>query len=378
MARAGCILSLSRTQWSSPYWTSRQFLTYYLSRHARVLYATDRAEFRTLLTLRQKSEPETAPFAPPPGLELVNTPWPRTYRFHRADSVLLDLHVRALQERLDRDRTSRRVLYVWHPVHLTTVERLDYDVLVYHPFDMFRHFSESSDRTVELEDRLCRLADAVITPHHAVAESLGHPRSHVVHNGVFLPAFPDYRSFPAAPQLQGLSRPVVGYLGVINDKIDFRILRDAARARPGWQFVMVGPTRSGAWRDSEAFRAFAGLENTKFLPGVPIDRVAPIMAGFDVGAIPYVLDGWAGYSESPLKLYQYWAMGVPVVASPLPTFVSEPGAIEVGASGGEWVGAIDRLLEARSEGRRSALRQRALGHSWEEKAVQVMSIIDGL
>jgi glycosyltransferase involved in cell wall biosynthesis len=292
--------------------------------------------------------------------------------------VLLALHARGLQERLDRERPSRRVLYVWHPLQLKTVERLDYDVLVYHPFDMFRHFSDTSNHTMELEDRLCRLADAVITPHHAVAESLGHPRSHVVHNGVFLPAFPDYRSLPASPQLRDLSRPVVGYLGVINDKIDFGILLDAARARPDWQFVMVGPTRSGRWRDSEAFGAFAGLENTKFLPGVPIDRVAPIMAGFDVGAIPYRLEGWAGYSESPLKLYQYWAMGVPVVASPLPTFVSEPGAIEVGASGWEWVAAIERLLEARSEDRRSALRQRALGHSWEEKAVRVMSIIDGL
>lgn len=378
MERGSCILSLSNDSWDTPYWTSRQFLTYCLSKHARVLYATDRPEIRSLRSHRREVDLGSAPFAPPPGLEVLRASWPRTYRLRRLDGLMHGLHAKELQGRLRRARPARRILYVWHPSHVTTVERLEYDLLVYHPFDMFRHFDGSSDAVAMAEARLCELADAVVTPHQKVAEALGHPQSHVVHNGVFLPAFPDFRSLPTPPQMHHVARPVIGYLGAINDKIDFELMADIARARPDWQFVMVGPRGGGRWRDSNAFRAFSGRSNSIFLPGVPIDRVAPIMASFDVGLIPYRLEGWARFSESPLKLYQYWAMGVPVAVSPLPNLGSEPGSLEVGEAAQDWVEGIERLLQARSETSRWALRQRALEHSWEERAARVMEIIDAI
>lgn len=366
------VLSLSTSSWRAQYWTSRQFLMYELAELTRIVYATGREDLRNVLaprTVFRRRAPQ--PFAPPAGLELLSPRWPRTYRYSRLDRVFSHAYVRRLQRRLDMGK--ERTLYVWHPEFVEVVKRLSYDVLIYHPYDMFRHFFGATDQLVQDEEELCRLADAVVTPHSKVAEALAHPNSHVIHNGVFLPAFPDRGGSKNRDAAR--KRPAIGYLGMINDKIDFEVLLDVFRRRPDWQLVMVGFEGPGTWREEAAYRSLRALENVRFAGPVPIDKAASAMAGFDVGLIPYGLSGWAKFSESPLKLYQYWAMGVPVVSSALPTLESIPVALEVSHSRDGWEAAIETQLRARADGCRDRLRQLANGHSWGARARQVLEII---
>jgi hypothetical protein len=39
----------------------------------------------------------------------------------------------------------------------------------------------------------------------------------------------------------GLSRPRLGYFGVIDERMDLGLVAGMAALRPEWQFVMVGP-----------------------------------------------------------------------------------------------------------------------------------------
>ena len=368
------VLSLSTSSWRMPYWTSRQFLMYELAGLTKVVYATGREDLRDALDFRtvfRSRDPE--PFAPPSGLEVINSIWPRTYRYSGLEKMLSKAYVRRLQRHLDTRR--RRTLYVWQPKFVAIAKRLSYDALVYHPYDMFRHFHGAGEQVARDEEELCQLADAVVTPHSKVAEVLAHPNSHVINNGLFLPAFPDYRSVKAIRAVAE-SQPAIGYLGMINDKIDFELLLRVFQRRPDWQLVFVGFEGPGTWREGDAYRAIRALKNVHFMSSVPIDKAASVIAGFDVGLIPYSLSGWAKFSESPLKLYQYWAMGVPVVSSPLPTLESIPAALEVSGSSDEWEAAIEKQLQARTAGSRSSLRELASNHSWTAKAHQVSEIIN--
>lgn len=371
------ILSLSSSSWSYPYWTSRQFLMYELAGSASVIYATGRQDLRgSLLARRENAHSGGPPFSPPPTLEVLSPLWPRIYRYPWLDYQLLRAYVRRLQKRLDGGR--KRVVYGWHPRFVETIRALSYDILIYHPYDMFRHFVNSSDELVRQEDELCALADAVVTPHARIADALGHPNTHVIANGLFLPAFPDPGTVRVSEKLAGIGRPIIGNLGVINDKIDFELLRDVFARREDWQLVFVGFEGSGNWKASAGYRDIRALRNVHFLEGVPIDKVAPVIAGFDVGIIPYGLSGWAKFIESPLKLYQYWAMGVPVVSSALPALESKPGTLEVCVTPEDWQAGIEKQLACRGAETAAALRRLAEGHDWAPKARQVIGIIDSL
>lgn len=348
---------------------------YEVAQLARVVYTTCREDIRDMLgrVAHMQQEPP-APFAPPPTLQVLKSSWPRTHRFVRVDGMFSRAYFRRLQKRLDVNAHACRVVYAWTPLCLEAVKGLSYDMLIYHPYDMFRHFVDSSHEFVELEDELCRLADAVVTPHGRIADALGHPNTHIVNNGVFLRAFPDC-IYPAPRLLAGLGRPIVGNLGVINDKVDFSLLLEVFASRPEWQLAFVGFEGAGAWKTSSAYLELRRLPNVHFLGGVPIDKVAPVVAGFDVGIIPYGISGWAEYIESPLKLYQYWSMGIPAVSSALPKLCSQPGAVEVCSSAEEWRDGIERQLSVRGTEQRRALRAKAEEHSWAGKAEQVVSII---
>lgn len=373
------ILSLSTSDWAYPYWTSRQFLMFQLARRARVIYASDRPEVRKALQRWLfRLSASKAPFDPPDGVFLLSARWPRTFRFPKLDRWFLQAYASRLQRHLDAGRPSKRVVYVWNPSFLEVVKALSYEVLIYHPYDMFRHFVGSPGKVIQQEEDLCTLANAVVTPHREVARVLAHPNAHVMNNGVFLPAFPHYASLNQPEFLSRFDRPLVGYVGAINDKIDFPLLLEVFEARPEWQLVIVGFAGAGNWKRSEPYERLCSLANVRFMEGVPIDRLAHVIAGFDVGIVPYSLSGWAQFSESPLKLYQYWAMGVPVVSTPLPNMEPISGALAVCRTAEDWQAGIEQQLASRTDASRAQLRARAEAHSWAVNADRVMSLISEL
>ena len=65
------------------------------------------------------------------------------------------------------------------------------------------------------------------------------------------------------------------------------------------------------------------LPNVHRLGAVPSDEIPEYVSTFDVGIVPFVVDELTR-AVSPLKMYEYLAAGVPVVATPLPVCVAHP------------------------------------------------------
>ncbi len=117
----------------------------------------------------------------------------------------------------------------------------------------------------------------------------------------------------------GVAHPCVVYLGSFNERVDYTCLTAAVRQCPATTFLFIGPIATDASSSSYA-NALADIQaspNTVFLGRRNRREIAWILSQCDIGIIPY-LDNDFNRSCSPVKAYEYSALGLPTVATPLP------------------------------------------------------------
>ena len=83
--------------------------------------------------------------------------------------------------------------------------------------------------------------------------------------------------------------------------------------RPDWSFVLIGPDHDGSLARSR----LAGLPNVHALGPRPYATLPGYLHRFDVATIPFAINDIT-LATSPLKLFEYFAAGRPVISTPMP------------------------------------------------------------
>ena len=103
---------------------------------------------------------------------------------------------------------------------------------------------------------------------------------------------------------------------VVATKLDMGLLVELARARPSWSFALVGPV--GLGDPSTDVSALVAEPNLHLLGARTYEQLPSVLRGADAGLIPYARNQLTD-SIFPMKVYEYLAAGLPVVATPLPS-----------------------------------------------------------
>jgi glycosyltransferase involved in cell wall biosynthesis len=148
-------------------------------------------------------------------------------------------------------------------------------------------------------------------------------------------------------------------------------LEALARADPSWHVVLVGPVQPGDV-DESRLRAFP---NVHLLGGRPVDDLPAYLGALDVGLIPYKLNELTK-NIFPLKLYEYLASGLPVVAAALPELESFGDVVRLAAGPAEYPGLVrTALAEDDPEARRKRASQ-AAGESWDKRVEEISTLVE--
>ncbi len=268
------------------------------------------------------------------------------------------------------------VLWLYTPLGVPFIELVRPELVVYDVMDELSAFRHAPRRLVSLERELLARADLVFAggPSIARTKQAVRPDVHLFPSGVdaehFGRALDPALPVPAA--VAGLARPIIGYFGVIDERIDLLLLREIAEARADWQLVMVGPVLKV--REAELPRA----PNIHYVGKQPYEALPAYLKTFDVALLPFALNE-ATLHISPTKTLEYLAAQKPVVSTPIADVVSLYGSAVTVAQ--DHAGFIRGVEAALAEGPDEHAQRAARGqefltrYSWDEIAGQMEALI---
>ena len=265
---------------------------------------------------------------------------------------------------------SPDVLWIYAPAALWAARVLPARLVVYDCVDDYAQQPGYHD-VAPLERELVARANLVFASTEGLGERLRqiNPRTHV------LPNVADYDHFASArsgvvvpPELRGLPRPILGYVGALDRyKFDPELVARAAHAYPHASVVLIGPGGlvERAADDDGAMRELQALPNVHLLGPRSYPLLPAYLQCFDVGLIPYQRNAYTAQC-SPLKLHEYLAAGLPVAAAGLPAIRSFADIIAYSEDGSDWIEQVGRAL---AEGRSRVDERQAVArrHTWEIK-----------
>ena len=179
---------------------------------------------------------------------------------------------------------------------------------------------------------------------------------------------------PPPDDVARLTRPVIGYVGALHQWLDQNLIAKLAARLPDMSFAFVGPPYS----DVSLLRECG---NVHLLGERPHDDVPRYIKAFDVGLVPYRLSDYTD-SVYPVKLNEYLAMGIPVVATDLPEirrFNAEHGEVIAVAPDADDFAA--RIADALRPATGDVLERRietARRNSWNERLAAMSVLIEGV
>lgn len=223
--------------------------------------------------------------------------------------------------------------------------------------------------------RVVREADAVVVSQpllREIIEPFGPRAVHEIGNGV------DYALFDAAwrnpsrpPEICALPAPRIGYAGALAEWIDFGLLGRVAARFPDASLVLIGP-QVGV--DVDAF--VARHDNVHWLDSKPHAQLPHYVAEMDVCLIPFLLTPLTR-GVNPNKLYEYLALGKPVVSSDFSPWLQDiVPHVRIGSNADAFVAHIDAALG--EPGAAEPRRRLAAEHSWERSTHEMVRLFEAL
>jgi glycosyltransferase involved in cell wall biosynthesis len=252
----------------------------------------------------------------------------------------------ALRRLLDGHTAAiRGPLIAWYytPMMLPFSRHLDADITVFDAMDELSKFRFAPPRLLELEQELIDRADIVFTGGSSLYEAKKdrHPNVHCFPSSVDRVHFAKARArqFDPADQ-EELTRPRLGFYGVIDERFDIDLLDNVARMRPHWSFVMVGPVAKISQDD------LPDRPNIHYLGGKTYGQLPAYLAGWDVALMPFAMNESTQFI-SPTKTPEYLAGGKPVVSTPIKDVVRHYGhlaGVQIAADPEGFVAACEQAL----------------------------------
>ena len=176
------------------------------------------------------------------------------------------------------------------------------------------------------------------------------------------------RAFAKIDLLESLPKPIIGFFGTMDSWVDLAAISALAQRFPKYSFVVIG----GARISTDVLQS---SPNIHLLGPIPYAKLPGYASYFDVGLIPFVLNDLTK-AVNPLKLMEYFAIGVPVISTRLPDILNVPGPLYFAENHDEFGDRLEEILRNDLPTLKRSAQEIAQQNSWASRAEKLLKFID--
>lgn len=201
---------------------------------------------------------------------------------------------------------------------------------------------------------------------------------HLVPQGFNLMAS-DSKIHPETKRLQKLSHKI-GFIGAINNRLDYNLLFKLISSTPQYNYIFIGPLRNDANVFPKPVEKLAeklfSFKNVYHIDLVPKSQIGQFINIFDITIIPYDINDDFNRLCYPMKLFEYFACGKPVLSTPIEELKQFPSLVKIGNTSSQWQKHLENLI-SRSWPKDKQVQAKNLANinSWKNKVDQVLKLL---
>ncbi len=287
---------------------------------------------------------------------------------------LQEYALRAIDYMNDDGAFDRPLLWYYSPMDASwSLGNVPNRGVVYDCMDELSQFTGAPQSLVANEARLMEYSDIVFTGGYELwlKKKQQHPNAHFFGCGVEFEHFNKAQEpgTTIPPDIDFMHHPVIGWFGVVDERVDYALVGEMARMRPNWSFAMVGPVVKV---DPNLLPHFPNLY---WLGGRDYSVLPNYCKAFDVCMMAFAINAATQYIN-PTKALEYLATGKPVIGTPVRDVVRQySGLVEIAKTAEEFVAAAERALHSPDRQRIERGIEKARASSWEATVATMQGLI---
>ncbi len=300
-------------------------------------------------------------YAPPPVIPFFN-------KFRWINRINQKRLARYIKKRIKEHGFSEPYLWCYSPTSCDLVDKIPNRGVIYDCVDRHSAYKGMIDPKVvdRMEGDLASVADQVF----CTAVGLYNTLREYNENTEMIPNGADYELFSRAAIHDGKdsdkSKPIFGFVGMLQECIDYDCMKAVAEAFPEGELVLVGRSLPGV--DLSSLREYP---NIRFMGLVPQEELPDIIRDFHV-CLNLFQEGRLSKDVSPLKFYEYLATGKPIVSTREPLQVLDyADVVYIAENQDDFVVKCREALQERDPAKVAKRMEYGKACSWDRRVLQM-------
>jgi GT2 family glycosyltransferase len=280
--------------------------------------------------------------------------------------------------------TSFKQIIIQHPFWWQLARHLSPEFqIIYDCMDDIAEFSNTEPFIVELEHDLLRKCDKLVVSSQHLFDKYIHLNAPVlIRNAADIEHFADSRftttdrktdfDIHIFSQKKDTPNIKVGYVGAISDWFDVDLIKSAAQLDPDIEYHLCGAVTS---REAVQLKT---LSNVIMYGEIKYADAPEFLNQMDVAIIPFQIIPIIEACD-PVKFYEYSAIGIPTVTTPLPELARASDLTLTASTPSEFVRQIKKAYAfSQNNNFREKLIQYASENTWRHRIAQFTDVLENL
>lgn len=267
---------------------------------------------------------------------------------------------------------SHPLLWIFLPHYYSLAVTLKVKGVIYYCVDEYAAQPNVDSNAIrKMEKALLKKADVVF----AVSDKLLkkkrkiNPNTYLSPHGVNVDHFSKAmdKSVVLPEDIIMIDRPIIGFFGLIQRRIDLELIKFLASKRNAYSFVLIGLI-------AQDISMFEHYNNVHFLGPKSYDSLPQYLSAFDTAILPYCLNDEMIHSN-PIKTKEYLAGGKPVVSVRIREIEKYNEIVYIADTYDEFLMSLDQAITEDSAFKRNARVKAMEKESWEYKLERISKIV---